>query len=592
MRQHHGLPSVPKKHLQLRLYLQKTVVSILLLCILCLAFWIRIQGAERLPDGQFTENDAYLYHYQANIIAEQGHLPVRDMRRWLPLGRDNGQLLSLYSYTIAYIHKAFPWLSLYDIQLYAPTLCFTLGLGVLLLFLSRCYGVFFAVVVGVLLTTLPGSVERSAIGFGDRDAWCWMFGVLAVTSHLWKEQIEPGWGRDFATALSGFIVFFGGMSWEAFGVFVLMIVAVEVWKFCTTDTEQHLKTYLLWILMFVPWLYLISPAYRSGYGFSTHLSTLMLVPPLVLLALRSARYLLLHFYEPLRPHARKLAGGLTLLAMIAGIGYLFFQEHTFETTAFAFRESRLMKDMTELADPHFGYWTGRYGTVFILGSLGMVIATLYLWKWNGFLLTLALSLFVSTTFFRWPVGAWIGEERCNTLFFISLGLTALGLGIACLRKAPNLIGVQGDRASGIHIEHCTLVMLAWFLLWVALSRSGKRYDFFIGIPLAYGTAWLLWQLPKMLSLPLIGVTVVGSMSSAVSKQSLIRILSFRTGYTSITDTSTADNQPAKHSSFSKHTVQHISCSQNGGSPQKHGVIPTSAAMNTTIEDLNLHGLSR
>ena len=221
MRQHHGLPSVPKKHLQLRLYLQKTVVSILLLCILCLAFWIRIQGAERLPDGQFTENDAYLYHYQANIIAERGHLPVRDMRRWLPLGRDNGQLLSLYSYTIAYIHKAFPALSLYQIQLYAPTLCFTLGLSVLLLFLSRCYGVFFAAVVGLLLTTLPGSVERSAIGFGDRDAWCWMFGVLAVTSYLWKEQIEPGWGRDFATALSGFIVFFGGMSWEAFRVFVL-----------------------------------------------------------------------------------------------------------------------------------------------------------------------------------------------------------------------------------------------------------------------------------------------------------------------------------------------------------------------------------
>ena len=172
-----GSRAFRKKHLQLRLYLQKTVVSILLLCILCLAFWIRIQGAERLPDGQFTENDAYLYHYQANIIAEQGHLPVRDMRRWLPLGRDNEQLLSLYSYTIAYIHKAFPAFSLYQIQLYVPTLCFTLGLSVLLLFLSH--------------------------------------------------------------------------------------------------------TYLLWILMFVPWLYLISPAYRSGYGFSTHLSTLMLVLPLV-----------------------------------------------------------------------------------------------------------------------------------------------------------------------------------------------------------------------------------------------------------------------------------------------------------------------
>ena len=151
----------------------------LILGILCLAFWIRIQGVERLPEGQFTETDAYLYYKQAQTIAEQGYLPARDMDRWLPLGRDNTQLLSLYSYAIASTHKVFPWWSFYQIQLYLPVLCFTLGLGVLFLFLNRCYGVMFAFIVSVILATLPGSIERSAAGFGDRDAWCWMLGVLA-----------------------------------------------------------------------------------------------------------------------------------------------------------------------------------------------------------------------------------------------------------------------------------------------------------------------------------------------------------------------------------------------------------------------------
>ena len=483
--------------MQLPLYLQKTLTGPLLLSILFVTFWIRIQGAERLPAGQFTENDAYLYHWQAGIIAERGGLPAREMHRWLPIGRDNRQLLPLYSYALAYTHKAFPWLSLYQIQLYAPVLCFTLGLGVLLLFLIRCYGVFFAAIVGVLLATLPGSVERSAIGFGDRDAWCWMLGTLAVTSYLWREQIEPGWRRYLVTALSGFIVFLGGMSWEAFGIFVLIIVSTEIWKFCTTDIEQHLREYFLWILMFVPWLYFISPAYRSGYGFSTHLSALMLAPVLVIFALHGLRYLLLQYIEPVRPHARKLAWGLTLLGIAVGASYLFYQAGAFETTVFAFRESRLMKDMTELADPHFRYWTGRYGTVFLLGSLGIIVRALHLWKWHGLPLTLALSLFVGTTFFRWQLSAWIGEARCDTLFFISLGLTVLGLGIACLRKAPDPLVMQGNRASAVHIKRGTFAMLAWFLLWVALSRSGKRYDFFIGIPLAYGTAWFLWQLPTV-----------------------------------------------------------------------------------------------
>ena len=87
---------------------QKTLTGLLLFCILFLTFWIRIQGVERIPNGRFTENDAYLYHWQANIIAEHGKLPARDMHRWLTRGRDNTQLLSLYAYAIAYTHKVFP----------------------------------------------------------------------------------------------------------------------------------------------------------------------------------------------------------------------------------------------------------------------------------------------------------------------------------------------------------------------------------------------------------------------------------------------------------------------------------------------------
>ncbi len=41
-------------------------------------------------------------------------------------------------------------------------------------------------------------------------------------------------------------------------------------------------------------------------------------------------------------------------------------------------------------------------------------------------------------------------------------------------------------------------MIVGFLLWTALARGGKRYDFFLGLHLAYGTAWLLWFFPRTL----------------------------------------------------------------------------------------------
>ncbi len=468
-------------------------IGTLFLGILFISIWIRIQGGERLyieigdeTVGLFTENDAYIFHWQAKKIAERGYLPARDMHRWLPIGRDNRQFLSLYAYTIAYIHKAFPWFSLYHIQLYAPILCFTFGLGVLLLFLARTHGVIFASIVGLLLATLPGSVERSSIGFGDRDAWCWLLGVLAVTSYLWKEQMDTGPRRWIVTALAGITVCLGGLSWEGFGVFVLIILSVELWKFCTTDTENRLKEYILWVLMFVPGLYLLSGVYRSGYGFSTHVAAFMMLPPLTLLALRGIRYILLRYVTSLCAWAQRLAIGLTLLGIGAGIGYIFLQSGNFEKTTFVFQESRLMKDVGELVDPHFGYWTTRYGAIFIFGSIGLITTCLYLWQRNGIPLAFAVSLFTATTFFRDPISGWISAGLCDTLFFISLVLTILWFGIAIFQKTHD------------KNEVVAIAILTWFVLWVALARGGKRYDFFIGLPLAYGTAWLLWLSPTYL----------------------------------------------------------------------------------------------
>ena len=224
--------------MQLPLYFRKILIGILLLCLLFITFYIRIQGVERLRDGQFTENDAYLYHWQAGIIAEHGHLPARDMHRWLPLGRENGQLLSLYAYAIAYIHKAMPWLSLYHIQLYLPTLCFTLALSVLFLFFARTNGVIHRCIT---LSNATGQCRTQCRGFRRSGCRCWMFGVLSVTSYLWKEHQQPGKRRYIATAMSGVTVFLGGLSWEGFGIFVLIIHVVEFYKFCTTDTEKTPK---------------------------------------------------------------------------------------------------------------------------------------------------------------------------------------------------------------------------------------------------------------------------------------------------------------------------------------------------------------
>ena len=153
--------------------IEKLSAIFLIVGILCLAAFIRFQGITNVPSGQLTESDGYFYYWQAQLISEHGKLPERDMNRWLPLGRDLTQTLNLYGYVLAYVHKGIAWVfpnvKLYHVTIYTPVVCFCLEtLGVLCLFFYRTFGILFSSIVGVLLATLPGAINRGfTAGFGD-----------------------------------------------------------------------------------------------------------------------------------------------------------------------------------------------------------------------------------------------------------------------------------------------------------------------------------------------------------------------------------------------------------------------------------------
>ena len=467
--------------------LQKLIPLALLGAILLVAFWIRIQGVPNIPEGQFTGNDPYLHYWQAQIVSEQGRLPARDMHRWLPLGRDYGQSMTAYAYAVAYTHKAitvlFPNVSLYQVSLFSPVVCFVLGLGVFYFFLHRIFGLLFSSVVGIFLATLPGVIERSAAGFSDRDSWCLMLGILAVTTYLVSVQAQRPRSRLLWTLISGFTVFLGGMSWEGFGVFVSVILVVELWRFLTSEKEEGLRLYTLWVCTFVPTLYLASPAYRSGEGFTTHLFAFVLIPPLVLLGIRALRHVLItksSLANKFRPHVRNLSFGLVLANFVLALGYIWIQLDTFASTTVPLSQNQLMQTVGELDTPDYRYWVFRYGSLFFLGTLGFIRAGIYLWKNKGTVLAVVIFFFMLSTFFQARLETLLGASGCYILFFISLaGISLLLLFIAWRqRESPN------------H-ELIYIAMAIWFLLWVALSRDAKRYDFFIGLPIAFFTTDLI-----------------------------------------------------------------------------------------------------
>lgn len=409
------------------------------------------------------------------------------MHRWVPLGRDLGQTLNLYSYVLAYVHKTmtlcFPNISLYHVTLYAPVVCFIFGLGVLCLFLSRAFGQLFSSVVGIFLATLPGAIIRSVAGFSDRDSWCLMLGILAVTTYLASLQTQPLRQRILWTLASGFSMFLGGLSWEGFGMFLLVILVVELWRFLTSETEEGLWLFLLWTLTFVPTLYLASPAYRSGYGFATHLFAFMLVPPLVVFTLRALRHLLTTkepLAKKLRPHSRSLALGLTLVSLTGALLYVFSQFDTFTNTTVLLNQNRLLQTVQELTDSDYQSWVSRYGSISFLGSIGLMIASMHYWKKLGPVLVFPLSLFVVTTFFSEQLNTFLGRNTSTLLFFASIIL-----------NASVFLLIAWRRNESPKNELTYIASAVWLLSWGGLTRDAARYSFFIGPAITFFTAELI-----------------------------------------------------------------------------------------------------
>ena len=378
----------------------------LIIAILCVAFWIRIQGVDTIPEGQFTSNDAYFYYWNAQIISEQGVLPARDMDRWVPVGRDLEQILSLYSYALAYTHKAlsflFPKLTLYQMTLYVPVVCFCIGIAAICLFLYHTYGLLFASTFGILIATLPVTINRSSAGFCDRDSWCLMLGILVIVTYLTSLQTQHHRKRLIFTLVSGVIASLGGLSWEGFGVFLFILLFVELWRFLSSETDDDLKYYCFWVISFVPLLFIASPAYRRGEWFAQHLFAFILVPPLVLLLIRYLRHLLITkgaLAAKLRPHSRKLSLIFTAICLMAGILYALIQSDTFAHTIVPLSQNRMMQWIGELSAPEYEHWVFRYGSVFFLACIGLILLSKHLWDKKSIVLIAAITLFAGTTFF-------------------------------------------------------------------------------------------------------------------------------------------------------------------------------------------------
>ena len=343
------------------------VVAFLLLAEIVVGYMDRTQVSLDDLDGRFTGNDAYLYYRQAQRIVEEGGLPERDMERWLPLGRDLAYHHNLYSYVLAYSYKTARIfhrdLTLYSVACYAPPVLFVLTALLFAAAIWTCIGMEYALFAGLLFVFSPSIANRTAVGFGDRDAFCLFLGVLMGALYLWQLKSSGQRRRRLVLAgAAGLTAVVGCLAWEGFGLFVLCALipmAAAGWR----DKERAMDLYIfsscLSLLLFSKahqvWNFPSEPAHPVGW--------LVLFPALLAEGIVLTRWVLQLFddFNPFDASIRWLACIPAVLCCSLGVFMAVRVGAGALDYAVPLSGSRLMQTISELQGMDLERWTRRFG---------------------------------------------------------------------------------------------------------------------------------------------------------------------------------------------------------------------------------------
>jgi len=362
--------------------------------VLLIATFLRVQSIPQLKGKYLLGTDAYRFLRQAEYLSEHSRLPERDMMRWLPIGRDLTQQLSLSSYVIAYLYKFcrlfYPSLTVYKAAVYYPIFLYLVTLVVLYLLAKRLLNSATALLTVAILAVSQSTLHRSMAGFSDRDSLSLLLAVSSFYFYIRAVQATGLRSRLIHSSVSGVIMMLLGLTWEGVGLFILVIVLLHAAKLIFDDYTKHdFYPYLCWLGPIVAGLLTLTRTYRGGANYSSPFASIALGIPL-LFAMVASIYLSSRrfpaFVDKLTLSHRLPLGvcivtGLIILISFTVFGLAFFSpdaSHWLSAIKNNFLsplgQSRLMQNVSELTDFSLSLWIQAYRLFFL--CLTSLVATI------------------------------------------------------------------------------------------------------------------------------------------------------------------------------------------------------------------------
>lgn len=474
-------------------FLAAIVLCLLLLLSIRIGVHVRVRNSKILQEKYLLGFDSYRYLREAKQIAQDGHLPERDMMRYVPLGRDLREELSLNSYAIVYFHRFLQnfdsYVTVEEAAIYFPVVCFVFSALLFFLLTAELLDKYTAIFATIIFAVVPGILYRTSAGYADRDALSLFWMLLAFYFYV-KAVRSPNFRKAmFYSVLSGITTGFLGLTWPGVGLIMAIIVAANFIRLITDEYEKKdACAYLFWYLPAVMMLLIFTQRYIRRLD---HLALLSFGPSsifLVTLALYFAirRYpswyrrmsfdnrlplgmsLILIIFLACMLLCAFILGPVSLVTHVAGA-----QEYLF----FPLGNNRLMRGVGELIPFTLSTWWSEYGLLFPFLLIGFVMILYELYSHYGFRTRIALPLasivplvtILSAVSSASVLDGHSGLSR--SIYLCGLGLFAFGSLWFYLRQRR-----LSETVERRPLDRALVFMSVWFFILFVATHGARHFN--------------------------------------------------------------------------------------------------------------------
>lgn len=417
--------------------------------------------------------DPYLYLRWAKEVVANGSIAQVDTMRYVPLGYQTSNELTLPVYLIVDLYKFLNLFSPTSIEYAAvifPVIFFCLFLVAFFLFVRKVLSDYkgsdwMAVIATGIMSIIPGLLHRTLAGVPEKEAGglCMMFFALYFLVCAFKS--EKTWKAIVLGLLAGLSTGFMGLLWGGvtfmFAAVPLSIILILIFS---EIKNNDILAYAGWTIGFTLPMVLMTTRYGIG-----------MISPI----LGGFAYLILILLVFMKIFKNKLIAIIALTIFMSSAiviinpqlgGHNFLQYLSHDILNYIlkpFASDRITMTVAENNLAYFGTWLGSFGTAvfwfFILGASLLSYESLKPLGKKGRLMSSAIIILIMSM----VLSRYSPSSSSDLIFFVGLAFFIICLGVK--------MGKEGERS----VDKGIILLLSITLFSVFCSRSAIRLFYFV-----------------------------------------------------------------------------------------------------------------